>query len=64
MTDDEVKYCHRCGIPIFISAVAYKGDRENPHYWHHGCYNMEIRDEAIAKSGNTPPPYARQAQEW
>lgn len=54
MEDEEpTRYCHRCGMPIFISPVAYKGERDNPHYWHHGCFNMEIRDESLAQSSDT-----------
>lgn len=66
MSDDEVKYCSRCGMPIFISAVAYKGSRENPDYWHHGCYNMEVRDETIKaeKSGYVPRSLRGKVQEW
>lgn len=65
MTDEPVKYCHRCGMPVFISPIAYKGDRDNPHYWHHGCYNMEIRDETVKaqKSGFVPRSLRGQAQE-
>lgn len=56
--------CARCGMKIFISPVAYKGERENPNHYHHGCYQMELRDEAIKKSGDTPPALRRQAEEW
>lgn len=64
MQDEPVKYCARCGMPIFISPVAYKGERENPNHYHHGCYNMEIRDEAIKQSSYTPRSPYWKAQEW
>lgn len=66
MQDEALKYCARCGMPIFISPIAYKGERENPNYYHHGCYNMEIRDETVQaqKSGYVPRALRREIQEW
>jgi len=64
MIEEKPPDCARCGVPIFISAIAYKGSREYPNYYHHGCYNMEIRDEAFAKSSNTSPTHGGKIQEW
>ena len=64
MIEEKPPDCARCGVPIFISAIAYKGSREYPNYYHHGCYNMEIRDEAIKQSGDTARSQSRQVQEW
>lgn len=61
MEVEPVKYCHRCGMPIFISPVAYKGSD-----WHHGCYNMEIRDETVKaqEPRYTPLTSGGRISEW
>lgn len=62
--NDEYHDCARCGTIIFISPVAYKGDRENPNYYHHGCYQMELRDEANKQSSDSPRPPVRWQEGW
>lgn len=47
---NEVKYCYGCGFPIAQGKVADpKSDRENPNYFHIGCYAHKERKEREQK---------------
>lgn len=61
MEAEPVKYCHRCGMPIFIAPVVYK-----QHDWHTGCRNMEIRDETkqTQEPRYTPRTSGGRISEW
>ena len=56
-----IPYCARCGMPIFIALVNYKEKT-----WHHGCYNMEIRDETVKaqEPRYTPRTSGGRISEW